>query len=98
MSKKQNKMKTITLKELKQNYPNKLWIETKRKGDNKYRETKLNTFTGKRVLMFDNECISFSCYEGKKLIIPIVNANFVKARVQIWNRETKENEYYKVIF
>jgi len=91
-------MKTMTLKELKENHPNRTWIETKRKGDYKYRETKLNSFTGKRFLMFGDECISFTCYEGEKLCMPIVNVDFVKARVQIWNRVTKENEYFKLIF
>ena len=88
-------MKAIKLKDIN---PKTFWIETKIKGDYKYRETERKSFTGKRFKMFGDTCITFTCFQGNKKCMPIVNADFVKARVQIWNSETKENEYFKIIF
>tara|TARA_R110000751_G_scaffold180186_4_gene286636 strand:+ start:1838 stop:2005 length:168 start_codon:yes stop_codon:yes gene_type:complete len=50
-------MKTITLKNLKSTI-NPLWIETKVKGQ-KWKETKLSTFSGKRINIFGDKGVTY---------------------------------------
>tara|TARA_Y100000593_G_C4179552_1_gene271324 strand:+ start:215 stop:487 length:273 start_codon:yes stop_codon:yes gene_type:complete len=75
------------------------WIETKIKGDNRgWLETSLKSFSGKTVKMFGDDCLSFERWNGSKKEFPIVFVDYVSARVKIWNKETYENEIYKIIF
>ena len=91
-----NTQKTITLSEIN---PNTCWIETKIKGDGRgWLENPLKSFTGKTKKMFGDDVLSFERWSGNKQEMPIVFVDYVSVRVQIWNKETKENEYIKVIF
>jgi len=91
--------KTIALKNINKNT---VWIETKIEGDKRgWLETKRNSFTGKRkILGLLGEVISMKRYWGNcgKCEIRIADPKLVSARVLLWNRETKENEYYKILF
>tara|TARA_R110000824_G_scaffold3988_4_gene19040 strand:+ start:4230 stop:4490 length:261 start_codon:yes stop_codon:yes gene_type:complete len=86
-------MKTITLKELK-NTTNPFWIETKVKGE-KWLETKLSSFTGKKISVFGDTAVSFVV--GKNNFI-ICDINKLSARVKQWNKETMMEEFTKITF
>ena len=80
---------------------NTIWIETKVQGDKKgWTQTELSTFTGKTKMIGKlGEVMSFTRYlkSGKKMI-QLSAPEFVSARIQVWNKETKENELFNIIF
>ena len=87
-------MKSITLSELKKNYPNIVWCETKIKGDSKYRETKISSIS-KSFNFVDDKCISFESYKNLQKTITIASVEVLKIRVEIWDSKNKQNNYYK---
>ena len=93
MTPKKTIMRTITLQELK-NTTNPFWIETKIKGG-KWLETKLNSFTGKRIDLFGDKALTFVV--GKNNIF-MCDENKLSARVKQWNKETMMEEFTKITF
>lgn len=93
-------MKTLKLEDILKKNPNQTWIETSTKTykKGKWGETKLESFTGISKIKFGVDCLSYSYVDGLKNFIMIAEKKLVKARVRIWNKETKENELYKIIF
>jgi hypothetical protein len=89
--------KTIKLSDIN---PDVYWIETKIKGSKDgWMETILSSFTGKiKKMGVFGEVMTFEQRKGNKGLSPIVSPELVNARVSIWNKETKENEYFKIIF
>tara|TARA_R110000737_G_scaffold19522_6_gene37758 strand:- start:10 stop:273 length:264 start_codon:yes stop_codon:yes gene_type:complete len=85
--------KKITLQDLK-NTTNPFWIETKIKGE-KWLETKLSSFTGKRISLFGDTAVSFVV--GKNNIV-VCDINKLSVRVKQWNKNTMSEELIKVIF
>ena len=92
-------MKTINLKDIN---PKLTWIETKIKGSGKnqnvWLETRLKSFTGKKIKMFGGYVLTFEQWVGSKLTLPIASFELVSVRAKIWNRELKKEEIHKVIF
>lgn len=84
-------MKTINLADINSNTH---WIETKIKGENKYFETLRSSFTGKRFNMFGDTCISFK----RENSVQMVCIDLVTARVKVWDKIKKENNYLKINF
>jgi len=93
-------METITLKELKENHPNLTWMNANVKGSKDgWMETKIQKFSGKTKMFFGDSCVSFSAFTRKnECIISIVCVKNLKLRVEIWNKKTKCNDKFKVIF
>ena len=80
---------------------NTIWIETKVQGDKKgWLQTELSSFTGKSKKVGKlGEVMSFTRYtkSGKKMI-QLSAPEFVSARVQLWNKEKMENQFFNIIF
>jgi hypothetical protein len=78
------------------------WIETKVNGDKKgWLQTERSSFTGKtKKIGLLGEVMSFTRWEntGTSKMFQIAAPEKVSARVKIWNKETYENEIYKIIF
>ena len=85
-------MKTITLQELKDS-TKPLWIETKVKGQ-KWNDTLLNTFSGKRINIFGDRGVSFKVNGGTILVCE----DRLSVRVKQWNKDTMMEEYTKILF
>lgn len=82
--------------------PNIIWIETKVNGDKKgWLQTERSSFSGKsKKIGMLGEVMSFTRWSnaGTIKMVQISAPEHVSARVEIWNKETHENEFFKIIF
>lgn len=91
-------MQSIKLADINSNI---IWIETKVDGDKKgWLQTERSSFTGKTKNMGSmGKVMMFTRYTNSaKKLMQISTPEAVSARVKIWNKETYENEIYKIIF
>jgi len=91
-------MKSITQKELKENYPNIKFINLL--VNNKWQEVLLDTFDiTKTKKMFGADCISYYAYDKKgNLLNAITQVKTIKkAKVKLFDRVKLDDVNYKVI-
>ena len=91
-------MTTITLSDLKQNYPNIKFINLL--VNNEWQEVLIDTFDiTKTRKLFGVDCISYYAYDKKgTLLNPVSQLQTIKrANVRLWDREKKDEVTYKVI-
>ena len=89
-------MKKINLDKLKNDFPNKVWLRGKIKGENISYDIKIDSISFKKVLgdycLIANGLTSNSC-KPAMLVVALDN---LKLSVKLWNRETKKEDNYKV--
>lgn len=91
-------MKSITQKELQENYPNYKFFNLL--VQNVWYEVLIDTFNiTKTHKMFGVDCVSYYAYDKKgTLLNPITQVETIKrANVKLWDREKQKEVTYKVI-
>ena len=91
-------MKSITQKELQENYPNTKFFNLL--VQNVWYEVIVDTFDlTKTKKMFGVDCVSYYAYDKKgTLLNPISQVETIKrANVRLWDREKQKEVTYKVI-